>query len=98
MLPLQTKVQIPQPGFFINYEQVVSLFGSCFSDHIGEKLLRYKFKACPNPFGVLYNPASIINALTLLTHKEAFTENNLQHRNDLWFSFCIILPFRIPIN
>ncbi|QQS49877.1 MAG: GSCFA domain-containing protein [Bacteroidota bacterium] len=96
MLPLQTKVQIPQPGFFINYEQVVSLFGSCFSDHIGEKLLRYKFKACPNPFGVLYNPASIINALTLLTHKEAFTENNLQHRNDLWFSFLHHTSFSHP--
>ncbi len=96
MFPLQTKVQIPQPDFFIHYPQTISLFGSCFSDNIGERLIRFKFKACPNPFGVLYNPASIINALSLLTRKEAFTENDLQHRHDLWFSFSHHTSFSHP--
>lgn len=87
MLNLQTKVDIPQPNFSINYSSSISLFGSCFSDNIGNLLKKHKFSSSINPFGVLYNPASISQNIDLLFAKDKFTESDLNHFNDLWFSF-----------
>lgn len=33
--------------------------GSCFAENIGSEMAAYKFPCAVNPFGVLYNPASI---------------------------------------
>jgi hypothetical protein len=41
----------------------VLLVGSCFADEIGEKMVRGGFEALVNPFGTLYNPASIAASL-----------------------------------
>ena len=84
---LQTKVKIDPPGFNIGYSQNILFMGSCFSDNIGNKLQRLKFQVDVNPFGVLYNPASVTQAINLLLDKESFSETDLQFRNELWFSF-----------
>ena len=39
------------------------LSGSCFSEHIGQKLSDYKFDNLTNSFGIIYNPASIFTLL-----------------------------------
>jgi len=39
------------------------LSGSCFSEHIGQKLSENKFNCLTNPFGVIYNPISIFRLL-----------------------------------
>jgi len=41
----------------------VFLIGSCFSEHISQKLANNKFDILSNPFGILYNPVSIANEL-----------------------------------
>jgi hypothetical protein len=87
MLKLQTKVAIPEPDFKIDYKHSLSFYGSCFSENIGSLLQRHKFNAVVNPFGVLYNPASISQVLDLLMHKEEFTESDLEFYNEKWFSF-----------
>lgn len=49
----------------------VLLVGSCFADEIGEKMVRGGFDAMVNPFGTLYNPASIAaSLLRALSEKE----------------------------
>jgi hypothetical protein len=87
MPQLQTTVNILTPGFQIGYNDTILLFGSCFAESIGNRLLRNKFKTEVNPFGVLYNPASITENLNLLFEKKQFTEANLNFYNSLWFSF-----------
>ena len=42
--------------------------GSCFSMEIGNKLAEEGYGICSNPFGVLYNPASIANSIDFLAH------------------------------
>lgn len=49
-------------------------------------MVRYKFPVQHNPFGVLYNPASISNSLRLIISDSTFTEDDLCFHNDLWFS------------
>lgn len=84
---LQTCVEIPEPGFSINYRQNILLAGSCFAANIGEKLGKLKFRSLTNPFGVLYNPASIAQSLKLLLSGKSFIESDLYFHNQLWFSF-----------
>jgi hypothetical protein len=63
------------------------LFGSCFSENIGQKLIDLKFKVDMNPFGILYNPESIANSLKLLLKNQTFTESDLFFDQGLWNSF-----------
>ena len=37
--------------------------GSCFADNIGRHFVEDKFRAVVNPFGVMYNPASILHTI-----------------------------------
>ena len=40
--------------------------GSCFADSIGRRFQEEKFQAVVNPFGVMYNPASILHTIQRL--------------------------------
>lgn len=53
------------------------VIGSCFATHIGGRLAQMKWHTEINPFGVLYNPQSIAEALTLLAHHRTYTEEQL---------------------
>ena len=83
-MELLTKVQIKPSETKIGYQDKILLLGSCFADNIGEKFGEHYFQATVNPFGTLYNPASIMKAITL-----SFKHDNkhyiLQH-NGLWHS------------
>jgi hypothetical protein len=72
----------------MDYSKSMMLFGSCFSENIGQKLLDLKFDVDMNPFGILYNPESIANSLRILLEKRVFTEGDLFQDQGLWNSFC----------
>lgn len=44
--------------------------GSCFSDMLGNQLTKNKFKVSVNPFGTIYNPASLHKALRYTMYNE----------------------------
>lgn len=46
-------------------ETTAVLLGSCFTESIGERMRTCCWRAYPNPCGVLYNPASIANILSI---------------------------------
>ncbi len=60
-----TPVHIPASDWQIGYNDRLLLLGSCFSDHIAAQLEEHYFQVTANPFGTLYNPLSIANALSL---------------------------------
>jgi hypothetical protein len=82
-----TEIQIPEFSDQMDYSKSMMLFGSCFSENIGQKLLDLKFDVDMNPFGILYNPESIANSLRILLEKRIFTENDLFQDQGLWNSF-----------
>ena len=44
--------------------QKAALFvGSCFADNLGRRFVENRFRATVNPFGVMYNPASILHTV-----------------------------------
>lgn len=51
----------------------ICVLGSCFADAIGEKLAAAGFDVLRNPFGTLYNPASVAAAVERLDSGRPFT-------------------------
>ena len=59
-------MDIPDPGFRIGPCEKTLFVGSCFADSIGRRFQEEKFRAVVNPFGVMYNPASILHTIQCL--------------------------------
>lgn len=62
-MDFRTKVTIPRPGFQIEPFEEMLFVGSCFADAIGRRFQEDKFRATVNPFGVMYNPVSIMHTV-----------------------------------
>lgn len=62
-MQLQTPVTIQQAPFSISPMESMLFVGSCFADNIGRLFVEDKFRATVNPFGVMYNPASILHTV-----------------------------------
>ncbi|MDE6482537.1 MAG: GSCFA domain-containing protein, partial [Rikenellaceae bacterium] len=58
--------------------------GSCFAVNIHRRMRRNKLPSECNPFGPLYNPASICRALTLLEEGHRYTADDLFNRDGLY--------------
>jgi hypothetical protein len=60
----RTELQADHSPFTISHDTPVLLLGSCFSQNMGFKLQKYKFKCIVNPFGTIFNPVSISRLIT----------------------------------
>lgn len=86
-MDFRTKIEIPQSEFEIDHQTKLLMIGSCFIENIGELLIQSKFNVNLNPFGILYNPQSIAEALNVLLSKKQFDENDLFEHKELYHSF-----------
>jgi len=73
----QTKVTPASLANRFNYHTPLLCLGSCFAAEMGTRLAQYQFPVLVNPFGVLYNPASIAMALERLHSGTPFTQDDL---------------------
>jgi hypothetical protein len=71
----------------INHQNNLFLIGSCFTENIGEKLKRHKFKVLENPNGILFNPISVAEAVTDCIENNQVDENALFELNEGWHSW-----------
>ena len=62
-MQFMTKVAIDEPDFMIGPCEEMLFVGSCFADNIGRRFKEEKFRATVNPYGVMYNPASILHTV-----------------------------------
>lgn len=89
MIDFKTKVELPKKGLRIGYADNLMLLGSCFSENIGQYLLKAKFRCDLNPFGVLYNPLSISVALREILNGRTYHvgDSELFCSEDMWHSY-----------
>lgn len=72
----------------ISHEKRLMLVGSCFTEHIGKRLADRKFVCSTNPFGIVYNPASMADCLLrLCAGGPLFQEADLFENQGLWHSW-----------
>ena len=65
-MEFRTIVDIPKPDFEIGPCEKMLFVGSCFATEIGRRFQDEKFRVVVNPFGVMYNPASILHTIERL--------------------------------
>ena len=71
-MKLSTPVTIDAPQRPFSLSDKIMLLGSCFVDNMGAKFAAAGFEVCTNPFGTLYNPASLLAAVERLDSGEPF--------------------------
>lgn len=62
-MKFRTEVNIDKPTFSIRPLERMLFVGSCFADNIGRRFLEDKFRAVVNPYGVMYNPVSVLHTV-----------------------------------
>lgn len=62
-MDFRTPVTITEPSFRIEPLEQILFVGSCFADNIGQRFVENKFRATVNPYGVMYNPVSILHTV-----------------------------------
>lgn len=86
-MEFRTKIETPYLGFELDHRCKMLMMGSCFAQNVGNLLIQSKFDLILNPYGVLYNPASISKALNRLLDKKTFSEDELFEHKGVYNSF-----------
>ncbi|SHF58880.1 GSCFA family protein [Flavobacterium fontis] len=71
----------------ISYQAKVFSMGSCFAEHMSEKLRYYGFDSDANPFGIIFNAISMQRLVARIVQQQAFTEADIFFHNELWQSY-----------
>ena len=74
---LQTQINIQPLEQTVHYGDGLLFLGSCFADEVGSICKGLGFDAMVNPFGVLYNPYSIANAIHRMHSAKPFTHDEV---------------------
>ncbi|HCT93421.1 MAG: hypothetical protein A2X19_01055 [Bacteroidetes bacterium GWE2_39_28] len=83
----QTLVQTEPLKERIKYSHKILFTGSCFAGEIGNRMQNLRFQTLVNPFGVLYNPASIALSLERIETEIPFSGDELIKAGDIYKSF-----------
>lgn len=62
-MEFRTVVKVDRPAFQIEPLEQILFVGSCFADNIGKRFAEEHFPVMVNPYGVMYNPASILHTI-----------------------------------
>lgn len=70
----RTTVDIPRPTFTIAPFERMLFVGSCFACNIGRRFEEECFRATVNPYGVMYNPASVLHTIERYIEEKSQTD------------------------
>lgn len=86
-MDFQLPFTIPDSTVHISHQDFVVLAGSCFTEHIGRRMLEGKFRALVNPQGILFNPMSIASNLETAIYKKEYKDQDIFLLNGIWNSW-----------
>ena len=65
-MEFRTKIETGKADFEIRPGEKILLVGSCFAGEMGQRFRDNGFSATVNPYGTMYNPASILHTVERL--------------------------------
>lgn len=83
----RTEVTYKPDSIKLDYSSNIFTIGSCFSTEISERLSQYKFSVLQNPFGVLFHPLAIENALMRIYSNEEYQREEIYKYEELYLSW-----------
>ena len=87
LMQLMLTPDIPPLQKPIIYTDNILLIGSCFTEHIYDRLHQHKFKVLSNPHGILFNPLSVADSLNGYIEGRQYRQDELFYLNELWNSW-----------
>ena len=83
----QIQVPIPEYPFSLSRSDRVFTLGSCFAQHMAERLLYYKFSCASNSYGTLFHPIPLLQNLTDALKKVEIDEDLFLQRDEIVFHY-----------
>lgn len=83
----RTQIPINKELHQINYDSTILMLGSCFTEHIGNKLKYFKFQHKINPFGILFHPKAIETFFTNCINSKEYDNDAIFQQNEQWHCF-----------
>ena len=80
-------LNISSPTERISYQDKVMIIGSCFTEHIGNRLQELKFPVMQNPNGILFDARSVTYSLVSYIQNKKYRKEDLFYSNELWQSW-----------
>lgn len=87
-MKFRTEIRLPSYPFDIRYDHKLLFLGSCFSENVSTFFAEHQFSVTANPFGILFNPLSIAQALDFATQSKVLDEHFFHFFNEKWLSFA----------
>jgi hypothetical protein len=82
-----TNLPFPKPSFPIYHDSGISMWGSCFAEHMKKYFHHSGFKVDSNPFGVIYNPISLLEVFKLIQEPTLHLPQYLTQKDGMWTSW-----------
>lgn len=86
-MQFRTVISPQKAAITIGYDTPVLAIGSCFAENMGERLHNMRIPVYINPFGILYNPASIAKNISILLTNQNFEYSDIFEHGGLWHSW-----------
>lgn len=83
----RTELSYESPSVKLDYSNRIFTIGSCFATEISDKLSERKFSVLNNPFGVLFHPIAIENALMRIYSQEEYQASEIYKNEELFISW-----------
>lgn len=96
MQAFRTQLKNPEYPFKLSYSDTLLSMGSCFAAQIAQRLQGLKFDVLDNPFGILYHPLAMANALQRILSGKPYDSSELFEWDGLWSHFDFHSAFSQP--
>lgn len=85
-MKLSTPIHIPVYDNPISYDSHLWFIGSCFASNVGDKFSAIKIPTVVNPFGTLFSPHSVSEAMIRVIEKRYFTADDFFEKDGMYMS------------
>jgi GSCFA family len=86
-MQLMLTLDIPLLSRPVTYTDNILLVGSCFTEHISDRLQHHKFHVLQNPHGILFNPLSVAHSIDGYIDGKQYGGDELFYLNEIWNSW-----------
>lgn len=83
----RTELEYQTNELKLDYNSKIFTIGSCFATEIAQKLIHYKFNTYHNPFGILFHPLAIENALMRIYSNQEYISSEIYKYEELYISW-----------
>lgn len=86
-MKLMLDIRIDEPAEKIDYRDNIMMIGSCFTEHIGDRLANLRFNVLQNPNGIIFDPSTAASAVISYIDNKQYSADELTQLNELWLSW-----------